>query len=58
MNETGTPAGVSSVSPGDEIEIGLEQAIDTTDPSMKILDQLKFNAIQRPDGLTYDQLKV
>jgi hypothetical protein len=25
---------------------------------MKILDQLKFNAIQRPDGLTYDQLKV
>ncbi|EFP91203.2 uncharacterized protein PGTG_16394 [Puccinia graminis f. sp. tritici CRL 75-36-700-3] len=55
---TGTPAGVSSVSPGDEIEIGLEQASKPTDPSMSILDQLKFSAIQRPDGLTYDHLKV
>ncbi|KAA1102347.1 hypothetical protein PGTUg99_029037 [Puccinia graminis f. sp. tritici] len=55
---TGTPAGVSSVSPGDEIEIGLEQATKPTDPSMTILDQLKFSAIQRPDGLTYDHLKV
>ncbi|KAA1114698.1 hypothetical protein PGT21_018889 [Puccinia graminis f. sp. tritici] len=57
-NQTGTPAGVSSVSPGDEIEIGLEQATKPTDPSMTILDQLKFSAIQRPDGLTYDHLKV
>ncbi|KNF03015.1 hypothetical protein PSTG_03609 [Puccinia striiformis f. sp. tritici PST-78] len=52
---TGTPAGVSSISPGDEVEIGVEQE---TNSSIKIIDQIKFNAIQRSDGLTYDQLKI
>jgi len=55
---TGTPAGVSSVSPGDEVEIGLEQKPQVGNSQSQILDQLKFTAIQRPDGLTYDQLKV
>ncbi|KAA1120570.1 hypothetical protein PGTUg99_022178 [Puccinia graminis f. sp. tritici] len=48
VNQTGTPAGVSSVSPGNEIEIRLEHAINPTDPSMKVPDQLKFSAIQPP----------
>ncbi|KNF01033.1 hypothetical protein PSTG_05665 [Puccinia striiformis f. sp. tritici PST-78] len=52
---TGTPAGVSSISPGDEVEIGVEQE---TNSSIQIMDQIKFNAIQRSDGLTYDQLKI
>ncbi|KAI7934795.1 hypothetical protein MJO29_016058 [Puccinia striiformis f. sp. tritici] len=52
---TGTPAGVSSISPGDEVEIGVEQE---TNSSIKIIDQIKFNAIQPSDGLTYDQLKI
>ncbi|POW18978.1 hypothetical protein PSHT_05278 [Puccinia striiformis] len=52
---TGTPAGVSSISPGDEVEIAVEQE---TNSSIQIIDQIKFNAIQRSDGLTYDQLKI
>lgn len=54
----GTPAGVSSISPGDEVEIGLEQKLQVEYSQSQILDQIKFTAIQRPDGLTYDQLKV
>ncbi|KNZ50018.1 uncharacterized protein VP01_463g6 [Puccinia sorghi] len=53
-----TPAGVSSISPGDEVEIGLEQKLQVEYSQSQILDQIKFTAIQRPDGLTYDQLKV
>lgn len=55
---TGTPAGVSSILPGDEVEIGLEHGSHEIDPSLRIIDQVKFDAIERPDGLTYDQLKV
>ncbi|PLW10222.1 hypothetical protein PCANC_06601 [Puccinia coronata f. sp. avenae] len=55
---TGTPAGVSSISPGDEVEIGLEQKTQGHESQIKVMDQIKFSAIQRPDGLTYDQLRV
>ncbi|CAH7670569.1 hypothetical protein BY996DRAFT_6417647 [Phakopsora pachyrhizi] len=53
---TGTPAGVSQIKSGDKVEAGLEQNEGNTEQT-ELLDCIRFDAVDRIDGLTYDDLK-
>ncbi|KAI0080510.1 hypothetical protein K474DRAFT_1657641 [Panus rudis PR-1116 ss-1] len=44
---TGTPSGVGPVNPGDEVEC------DLTDSTGKVLDAIKFTAVQRQGGYSF-----